>query len=97
MKELSVNKEACIGCGMCVAIDSEHFEFGDDGLSSVISQDNIDSENVQNAISSCPTGAISYLENDGCDNPNCHCDNCTCDDCECGEGECHCDCCQDKE
>ena len=42
MKELSVNKEACIGCGMCVAIDSEHFEFGDDGLSSVISQDNID-------------------------------------------------------
>ncbi len=81
MKKLSVNKEACIGCGMCVAIDADHFEFGEDGLSSVISQENIESENVLNAISSCPTGAIST--SDGCDNPNCTCDPCTCEDCNC--------------
>ena len=55
MKKLNVNKEACIGCGACVAIDSEHFDFGDDGLSEAISQENLDSENVANAISSCPT------------------------------------------
>ena len=44
MKELTVNEEACIGCGACVAIDPEHFEFGDNGLSHAVSQDNIDSE-----------------------------------------------------
>lgn len=62
MKNLFVNKDACIGCGACVAIDSEHFDFGEDNLSEVISQENIESESAQNAIASCPTNAISYVE-----------------------------------
>ena len=62
MKKLFVNKEACIGCGACVAIDPEHFDFGDEGYSEVISQENIESANVQNAMSSCPTNAINYAE-----------------------------------
>lgn len=82
MKELNVNKEACIGCGACVAIDPEHFDFDDDGLSSVISKENYN-ENTENALSSCPTSAISFVEKE-CDNPNCHCDNCKCgNDCHC--------------
>ena len=89
MKKLEVNKEACIGCGACVAIDAEHFNFGDDGLSEVISNDNIESENAQNAISSCPTNAISYVD---CD-CNCGCHEgkeCTCgDDCNCSD-DCNC-------
>ena len=83
MKELFVNKEACIGCGMCVSIDEEHFDLDENGLSGVISQENIETESVENAISSCPTGAISYVEKGH--NPKCHCENCTCDDCHCGE------------
>ena len=93
MKELFVNKEACIGCGACVAIDPEHFDFDEDGLSSVINNENIDSEDAQNAVSSCPTNAISYVDTNGeskCENPNCHCDNCTCEDCHCDGSDCHC-------
>ncbi len=79
MEKLFVNKEACIGCGACVAIDSEHFDFGDDNLSEVISQENIESENAKNAMASCPTGAISLVEDttekehdcENCDGEHC--------------------------
>lgn len=56
MKKLVVN-ENCFGCGACQAIDDEHFEL--DGTSTVISQDNLDSQALQDAIASCPVGAIS--------------------------------------
>ena len=62
MKELTVNENACIGCGACVAIDPEHFEVGDDGLSHAISQENLESEEIVNAKESCPTSAISVEE-----------------------------------
>lgn len=80
MKKLEVN-DNCIGCGACVAIDPEHFDFNDEGLSTSISNDNLDSSELANAINSCPVGAISC---------NCNCDeNCNCgDDCSCGD-----DCC----
>ena len=91
MKKLYVNEEACIGCGACVAIDGTHFDFNEDGLSEVISQDNIDTEKCKNAISSCPTNAISYKEDET--NPNCHCENCNCENCECTEDDCNCDGC----
>ena len=62
MKKLYVNEDACIGCGACVSIDSEHFDFNDEGLSNVISNENIESEDVVNAIESCPKNAIKYVE-----------------------------------
>ena len=39
MKKLNVN-ENCIGCGMCAAIDPEHFEIVD-GLSQATNSDNL--------------------------------------------------------
>ena len=89
MKKLFVNQEACIGCGACVAIDGEHFDFNDEGLSNVISNENIESDDAKNAISSCPTNAISYIESD-CYNPNCTCDECSCEECDCDGSDCHC-------
>lgn len=83
MKKLYVNEEACIGCGSCVAIDAVHFDFNEDGLSEVISNENIDTDEAKNAVSSCPTNAIGYIDED------CNCENCTCEDCEC-EDECNC-------
>lgn len=62
MKKLEVNKELCIGCGACVAIDSNHFDFDEDGLSEVINNEDIESEECLNAMSSCPTNAIGYQE-----------------------------------
>ncbi len=82
MKKLNVNEEACIGCGACVAIDPEHFDFNDDGLSNVISNENIESDNARNAMSSCPTNAISYVndKDEKCKCDECHCENCECED-----------------
>ena len=62
MKKIKVDKIKCIGCGACVGLDSEHFDFEDSGLSEVISQENLESEDLQNAIEGCPTGAISVDE-----------------------------------
>lgn len=60
MKKLIVN-EKCIGCGACVAIDSEHFDFNENSLSEVISEDNLESETLKSAMESCPVGAIEFI------------------------------------
>jgi len=62
MKKIVVSEDLCIGCGACMAIDSDHFAFSDDGLSEVKSQENLDSEPLVEAIESCPTAAISISE-----------------------------------
>ena len=62
MKKLEVDQVKCIGCGMCAGIDPNHFEIEDTGLSTVISQEEIESENITQAIDSCPTGAISIKD-----------------------------------
>lgn len=93
MKKIKLNNEKCIGCGACTAIDPEHFDFDtENNICQVISQDNIENSNsVQEAIDSCPVGAISMY--DGCENPKCTCDPCECgDECSCGD-ECDCDSC----
>lgn len=96
MKKLFVNEEACIGCGACVAIDDKHFDFNEDGLSEVISQEEIETDKCKNAIASCPTNAISYVEEENT-NDECHCDNCTCENCDCTEDECHCEGCHGND
>ena len=62
MKKLDVDQVKCIGCGACVGIDPDHFDFEDSGLSSVISQENLDSEELEQAVEGCPTGAITVEE-----------------------------------
>ena len=61
---VEVNKDKCLGCGMCVGINSDVFDFGDDGLAQAdnekITEDNRD--DVENAINSCPVGAIEKKE-----------------------------------
>lgn len=68
MKKLEVN-ENCIGCGMCIAIDNEHFDF-QDNLSHVISNENLESDNLKNAIASCPVGAINVIEDENNETDN---------------------------
>ena len=95
MKKIIVDDEKCIGCGACVAIDGEHFDFNEDGLSEAISQENLESENLQNAISSCPVNAIKIAEEG---ENKCSCEDCHCHDCHCGdEEECSCDDCHCEE
>lgn len=57
---IKVDENKCIGCGACVAIDPEHFDFNENGLSKVISQDltNFSAD----VVDSCPVGAITVEE-----------------------------------
>lgn len=86
MKKVNVSKDRCIGCGACVAIDPEHFEFDEEGKSSVISNENLESENLVNAIESCPTSAIEMIEETEEDaSTGCECEDCECENCDCEE------------
>ncbi len=57
---LKVNKEKCIGCGQCVSLCEEVFDFDDDNLAKV--KENPVPEDIEEeantALESCPTGAI---------------------------------------
>ena len=98
MKKIIVNPDACIGCGACVSIDPEHFEFNDEGLSYATNNENLESSDLASATSSCPTGAISIeevnSENEDNKEEECNCENednkeeCNCESCECSD--CHC-------
>ena len=62
MKKLIVDDSVCIGCGMCAAMDEEHFMINDNGLSEVKSQENLESETLKNVVDSCPVSAIKLAE-----------------------------------
>lgn len=64
MGKVIVNKEACVGCGACVNNCPKYFEFDDDGLSNVKKEEveKNDTEEVMEAVETCPTGAISIEE-----------------------------------
>ena len=68
MKNLCVDENKCIGCGACVAVDPDHFDFNDNGVSCAKTQENILGEDgnvatsIQEAIDSCPVGAIEVKE-----------------------------------
>lgn len=51
--------ETCIGCGACVALDPEHFDFNE-GVSVAISQEV--TETVKEAAAACPVGAIEVTD-----------------------------------
>lgn len=89
LKKITVDQSLCLGCYSCVGIDPEHFEF-EDGLSKVISNENLNSTELLNAIDSCPTDAIKITEENECENNECNCgDNCNCSS-NCGESNCCC-------
>ncbi len=90
MKKIILDENACIGCGACISLDPEHFNFSDEGLSMVISSNNLDTEELKNAIESCPTNAISIGESE-IENEECSCENCNCETCDCAENDCHCE------
>lgn len=62
--KIHVDKETCIGCGVCVAIAPKYFRIGDDGKSEPIKEevDPGDEETVRTAAQSCPTGSIKIEE-----------------------------------
>lgn len=64
MEKVIVNKENCIGCGACMALASDVFILGDDGLAQTTENNVLESmdeelkQDVLDAIEGCPTSAI---------------------------------------
>jgi ferredoxin len=61
-REIRVDKNLCMGSGQCLGYAPNTFDQDDDNTAMVISQDGDPEEDIQTAISSCPTGAISRAE-----------------------------------
>ncbi|MCW2718646.1 ferredoxin [Pseudonocardia sp.] len=60
---LHVDMTRCVGNGMCAITSPEHFQLSDDGTLVVLKHDvGPDDGAVQEAMDSCPVGAISLKE-----------------------------------
>ena len=59
--KVKVDKEICIGCGLCPVVCPEVFVIDDDGKSGVIVMEvpNNSIDNVKEAEEGCPVAAIS--------------------------------------
>ena len=60
--EPQVDKTKCLGCGTCVALAPKSFKLGTDGKAEAINPAGDDEATIQNAVTSCPAGAISLKE-----------------------------------
>ena len=59
--KIKINRETCIGCGVCVALAPDYFQLDDEGKS-VPKKEEVeekDIETVRTAAQSCPTGSIT--------------------------------------
>jgi ferredoxin len=56
---VKVDKEKCIGCGLCASTCSEVFEMKDGKSNVKKGKQKSDAECVKEAIDNCPVGAIS--------------------------------------
>ena len=68
-----VNRDNCIGCGACEALYPELFQIDDEGLSTVLENENIDDAKLTEVIEGCPTSAIAKETSEGACCPNCEC------------------------
>lgn len=59
-----VNRDNCIGCGACESIEPSVFQLDDEGISVVLEEnvENADTDNINDAVESCPTSAIEKSE-----------------------------------
>ena len=60
MKKVKVDKEKCIGCGLCVSIAEKAFKLSNEGKAEVLAVSEEDKAKIQEAIDSCPVGAIKW-------------------------------------
>ncbi|WP_082692738.1 ferredoxin [Bacillus sp. FJAT-29814] len=64
MMKVIINKNLCIGNGMCVGIAPEAFKIGSDGKSIAYNQNPEISSLIREAEENCPVGAILIEEED---------------------------------
>jgi len=57
-----INEELCAGCGVCESLCPDAFQVQDDEKAHLIDADGCNKCDCQEAMDSCPTGAISIQE-----------------------------------
>jgi len=61
-KKIIIDEDLCEGCETCVSLCPDVFELGGDGKAHVKNLNACDTCNCQEAIDSCPTGALRCEE-----------------------------------
>jgi len=64
MEKVIVDHGKCIGCGLCVSLNENYFEFNDEGLASA-KEENVnpnDKTELLSIVESCPVSAITIEE-----------------------------------
>jgi ferredoxin len=60
--KVKVNRELCIGCGLCEESCPEVFALDDEGKAYVLPDANFDACDLEDVANSCPAEAISLEE-----------------------------------
>ena len=62
MPRISVDRERCIGSGMCIVFAPGTFAHDAEAKAIVVDPDGDPEEAVRNAVEGCPTGALAIHE-----------------------------------
>lgn len=58
MKKLKIDKDLCIGCGLCVSIAEKTFRLNSEGKAEIIKKGEGEEKKILEASDSCPVQAI---------------------------------------
>ena len=61
-REIRIDRDRCMGSSQCVGYAPHTFDQDDDTIAIVVNQHGDPDEEIQEAIASCPTQAISVVE-----------------------------------
>jgi len=62
MSKIKIDREKCVGCGMCQGLCPEVFELREDGKAYIKKGADLEKKCVKEAIESCPVKAIEKIE-----------------------------------
>jgi len=63
--KIKINKEKCIGCGLCPTLAPEIFAMNYDQRKAIVKEQPSEiTDNVQSTADSCPVSAIEICQND---------------------------------
>jgi ferredoxin len=61
-KKIIIDEDLCEGCETCVELCPDVFELGENGKARVKNSNALDTCNIEEAVGSCPAGALKLEE-----------------------------------